>query len=451
MNMNTVCNQQQRKPIMIFGQRRSIPILLVFVLVGFGILDVHGPLVAASYTAKTGKQSRFKAIERIILTFKADPASTQAVTWRTKQAVNKATAQISPANPSPDFGENAKVYHAITSTVESGKRKFYYHSVNFTNLTPDTLYSYRVGADDNWSEWFQFRTASDQPGSFSFIYFGDAQNEIRSLWSRAIRSAFLASPKARFMIHAGDIVEHGDSDSDWQEWFDAAGWIFAMVPSMPAAGNHEYRSARVSSRKLSPFWQPQFMLPENGVKELNETVYYVDYQGVRFVVLNSNRKLDKQARWLEKILARNPNNWTVAVLHHPVHALVYIPDVKSLDQLWKPIFDKFKVDLVLQGHEHIYARMADREKNSKQLRGPVYITSVSGPKMYELKSRDRMDRIGENTQLFQVISVSRDILYYRAVTVTGETYDAFNILKGDNGRNQFFERIPSDAPERGFN
>ena len=329
--------------------------------------------------------------------------------------------------------------------------KLTYHSVNFTNLKPDTLYAYRVGAGANWSEWFQFRTASDQPQSFSFIFFGDAQIDTRSQWSRTIRSAFLHSPKARCMIHAGDIVEHGDSDNDWREWFDAGGWIFAMVPSLPAAGNHEYRSTKVSSRSLSPFWMPQFMLPENGIEELKETVYYVDYQGVRIVVLNSNRKLEKQAGWLEKILAQNPNKWTVIAFHHPVHALVYVPDVKNLTQIWKPIFDKYKVDLVLQGHEHIYSRGIGQKNSSKQLSGPVYITSVSGPKMYKLKSRDRMDRFGENMQLFQVISVSRDILYYRAITVTGELYDAFNILNEKNGKKLFFERIPPDMPERGFN
>jgi hypothetical protein len=70
--------------------------------------------------------------------------------------------------------------------------------------------------------------------------------------------------------------------------------------------------------------------------------------------------------------------------------------------------------------------------------------------MYKLKSRDRMDRLGENMQLFQVISVSRNILYYRAMTVTGELYDAFNILKEENGKKLFFERIPPDMPERGF-
>jgi predicted phosphodiesterase len=448
--MNHAQHRYVRKPIIFLLASRKLFLFCVLVLIGFGTLHGHWLASAASKKAVSDKHNPIGTFERIILTFKDNPATTQAVTWRTNRAVKKAVAEIAPADSSADFSENAKTFQVDTTIIKSGKHNLYYHSVNFTNLKPDTLYAYRVGAGNNRSEWFQFRTASDQPESFSFLFFGDAQNDIGSLWSRTIRSAFLHSPKARFMIHAGDIVEHGDSDNDWQAWFDAAGWIFAMVPSMPAAGNHEYRSAKVSSRSLSPFWKPQFMLPENGIEELQETVYYVDYQGVRIVVLNSNRKLEKQARWLEKILARNPNKWTVIAFHHPVHALVYLPDVKNLTQVWKPIFEKYKVDLVLQGHEHIYARGPGQEISSNQLSGPVYVTSVSGPKMYKLKSRDRMDRFGENMQLFQVISVSRNILYYRAITATGELYDAFNILKEENGKKMFFERIPSDMPERGF-
>ena len=48
----------------------------------------------------------------------------------------------------------------------------------------------------NWSEWVHARTASDKPEPFSFIYFGDAQNDVKSLWSRVIRGAYSDAPKA---------------------------------------------------------------------------------------------------------------------------------------------------------------------------------------------------------------------------------------------------------------
>ncbi|MBW2410122.1 MAG: metallophosphoesterase family protein [Deltaproteobacteria bacterium] len=403
-------------------------------------------------TAASETSQRAGSFERIILTWSDNPATTQAVTWRTGTADMQAIAQIAKADASPFFGNNARRIPATTNGLQLDNGEVYYHSVNFTNLTPDTLYAYRVGNGAHWSEWFQFRTAHDQPESFSFIYFGDAQNNIRSLWSRAIRSAILESPKARFLIHAGDLVNHGDSDDEWGEWFDAGDWLFAMVPSLPATGNHEYHNERGSRKRLSPFWRPQFMLPENGIEELKETVYYIDYQGVRIVVLNSNKKIKKQARWLEKILKQNPNHWTVVAFHHPVHPTFYLDNEKRLDKIWKPLFEKYNVDLILQGHEHIYARgfgtSLGRETNAQRSAGPLYITSVSGPKMYRLKNRRWLDRVGENMQLFQVISVSRDTLHYRAVTVAGELYDAFKLLKEKNGKKVFIEEIPPDSPER---
>ncbi|MGI9175035.1 MAG: hypothetical protein ACR2GR_06930 [Rhodothermales bacterium] len=88
--------------------------------------------------------------------------------------------------------------------------------------------------------------------------------------------------------------------------------------------------------------------------------------------------------------------------------------------------------------------------------GTVYVNSVSGAKMYEIRP-DRwdayedvqMDRAAENTQLFQVIRVASDTLRYHAYTATGELYDAFDLVKQDDeAPNRFIERIEADVPER---
>jgi hypothetical protein len=430
---------------MILGQNRSILSLCFLALI---VCSLTGLPLQQALAHESPLQT--ESFARIMLTWSQDPSTSQAVTWRTRTADAQALAQIARAKSSPNLSQNATTYSATTTELQLDEGKIYYHSVNFTNLIPNVLYAYRVGNGGHWSEWFQFRTASDQADPFTFIYFGDAQNNIRSLWSRTIRSAILESPRTRFMIHAGDLVNLGDSDNEWGEWFDAAGWLFAMVPSIPATGNHEYKNEGGGKKKLSPFWRPQFMLPENGIAELKETVYYIDYQGVRIVVLNSNRMIEEQARWLENILEQNPNHWTVIAFHHPVHPTFYIINDKELDTIWKPIFEKYKVDLILQGHEHIYARGfgSGPETNTQKAVGPLYITSVSGPKMYEIKHRRWMDRVGENMQLFQVVSVSRNVLKYRAITVTGELYDAFHLIKGKGGKKKLIERMPPDSPER---
>jgi hypothetical protein len=383
--------------------------------------------------------------EHIILTWKENPATSQAVTWRTDSSLSQAFAEIAFADPSPDFLKTSQKYRAETTELQFNDRIVYYHTVNFVNLHPDTMYAYRVGSGEIWSEWFHFRTASDKPDPFAFIFFGDAQKEIFSLWSRAIRAAYTYAPRSRFMIHAGDLVNRANSDRQWDEWFKAGGWIFAMVPSMPVAGNHEFKKGPGGIRTLSKFWRPQFTLPENGIEGLTETVYYIDYQGVRIISLNSSKSLAEQGRWLETVLEDNPNTWTVIVFHHPIFSAAKGRENPMIRKLWKPIFDKFKVDLILQGHDHIYARgrsCRNAENASRTDNCTVYVTSVSGAKMYRLDPVDWMDRVGENMQLFQVISFTNDTMHYEAVTVTGELYDSFRVIKSRDASKLFIEEIP---------
>ena len=70
---------------------------------------------------------------------------------------------------------------------------------------------------------------------------------------------------------------------------------------------------------------------------------------------NVGEFLSVQAQWLEGLLAENPNKWTVVTFHHPM----YSPtgrDNKELRELWRPVFDRYGVDLVLTGHDHAYGR-----------------------------------------------------------------------------------------------
>src|SRR5262245_43966431 len=132
--------------------------------------------------------------DRIIRTFAGDPARVIAVNWRTDAAVEKAIAQIAPADAGPKFAVRAKSVDAKSATLTTDLGTARYHSVVFEDLAPGKLYAYRVGDGVNWSEWVHAATASDKPEPFAFIYFGDAQNDIKSLWSRVIRGAYSDAP-----------------------------------------------------------------------------------------------------------------------------------------------------------------------------------------------------------------------------------------------------------------
>jgi 3',5'-cyclic AMP phosphodiesterase CpdA len=214
---------------------------------------------------------------------------------------------------------------------------------------------------------------------------------------------------------------------------------------------------------LSLQWRPQFTLPENGPAGMEETVYYLDYQGMRIIALNSNirdeAQLRQQTEWLASVLEDSEARWTAVTFHHPVFSSAEGRSNEHLRAAWKPLFDRYQVDLVMQGHDHTYARgqvqnLTQGANARVPASGTVYVNSVSGSKMYEIKE-DRWDRFddiemqrgAENTQLYQVIHVDQDTMEYRSYTVTGELYDAFDLVKQDNGLpNELVER-PTTVPE----
>ena len=412
--------------------------------------------------------------DHIVLNFSDNPATTTSVTWRTSPDVTEGYAEVAVADAAPKFWRNATTLRAETTTMDASQIMTAevvsnYHSVTFTNLLPDTLYAYRVGDGKIWSEWIQFRTASQEPKPFSFLYVGDAQNYILELWSRLIREGYRKAPDARFIIHAGDMVNNAHSERQWHEWFSAGGWIHRMLPSVPLPGNHEFQPYTPEEREqdiehLSVQWHPQFTLPKNGPSGLEETAYYLDYQDVRIVVLNSSKQQEEQVAWLDQVLADNPSKWTVVTYHHPLFSASAGRDNERLRELWKPVFDKYHVDLSLQGHDHSYARGRTAPKgknvlagvNTRDQTGTVYVVSVSGGKMYSLKPNAwenykdaTRDRGAENTQLFQVIRVHGDTLSYEAYTATADLYDAFDLIKSPDGEpNRFIERKQEAIPTR---
>jgi len=447
--------------------------------------------------------------DRIILTWQTDPATSQAVTWRTDTSVKAAVAEIAVAEDSAAFAGYGKAkgqarttrVPAFTTPLKTDLNEAHCHSVNFTGLQADTKHLYRVGDGANWSEWLEFKTAIAGPAPFTFLYFGDAQNDIKSHWSRVIRRAFADAPDARFLLHAGDLVNTPNSDAEWGEWFAAGGWVNGMVPSVPTPGNHEWFDSNAPPRRgpprededdgkdakepakdktdapkepkrdpnlyrgaISRHWRPQFALPENGPPGQEEQAYYFDFQGVRIISLNSNESryrsyADKevQANWLDQVLADNPNRWTIVTFHHPVFSPAKSRDNPDLRRVWQPVLDKHRVDLVLQGHDHTYARTGlvagENVPGGGRVRGKggtVYAVSVSGPKMYELNPQDWMVSSAEGTQLFQVIRVDGNKLHYEAKTATGSQYDVFELRKQSDGSNELVERSQLDDEARGW-
>jgi 3',5'-cyclic AMP phosphodiesterase CpdA len=484
--------------------------------------------------------------DRVVLTWNDDPATTQAVSWRTDVSVKAGLAQLAIANAN---GRALKPdeFKAETSYFKSDINEAHYHSLTFKNLQPDTLYAYRVGDGVNWTEYYHFKTASSEEEPFSFIYFGDAQNEVRTHWSRVFREAFRDAPRAAFALYAGDMVNRKFSDSEWGEWHQGPDWVNGTLPVIATPGNHEYfnydqrfntefywtdkegddvevtltsmveeendqgkvykmsllasdsekitiefndsgvitqtddqievvtgfskkqllgrnlygsplynRQRIPEQASLSNHWRMQFEFPVQNVPDpaLAETVYYIDYQGVRFISLDSNNAKESQVEWLKKVLESNKNFWTIVTFHHPMFSPGSDRDNPEIRKLWKPILDEFKVDLILSGHDHTYARTGQigskkimnipegYEKAYDPNIGTVNVVSVSGPKMYKITKGAFAKRMAEDTQLYQIVDIKKDSLRFRAYTATGKLYDEFLLKKRKDQPNLLIETGP---------
>jgi len=430
-------------------QPNRIDLFQIFVLVFFMITN---QLVAQHRKTLRHWEIPSEEPDRIILTFYGDPASSRAVTWRTDSTVTKSFGQISEATVNSKFTNNAITVNATTELFDLGlyksnsSLKVHYHSVIFNNLKPNKTYVYRVGnGEKKWSEWIQFKTAKSKYAPTQFVYFGDAQNQVLDHWSRVIRRAYQTAPNASFVIHAGDLINNAHHDQEWAEWFKAGGFIHSQWTAIPVVGNHEFRPiAKDKPRQLSVQWRPQFTLPiEKKLNtKLHETVYTVDYQDIRIIVLNSNTDLASQTAYIEKQLKNCTSKWKIITCHHSVFSPAKGRDFKFARKNWKPLLDKYGVDLVLNGHDHTYSRghvpLRTSDKYKKNKLGTVYVTSVSGPKQYELDTEQmkaytaqgyQLDQSYEQTQFYQVISIHDNNLIYEAYTTLGELYDKATINK----------------------
>ena len=413
-------------------RRFFLLLLLIFVFIAYPRVSAKGNAVP----------------ERIVLNLTDNPSREIAVTWRTGPGVKHSRVEYLRATPKSHGSLNSggsdpyketKTMDAATKVVHiKRKTRALQHSLILKGLNPDTLYQYRVGNGKTWSEWCHFKTSADEDKPFTFIYLGDPQNDIKSFCSRAFRAAYSTAPDSRFFLITGDLVSLPWLDDWWGEFFYAAGWMPRHVPFVMVPGNHSYYRDNGVWKYISdsphPLWFAHFTLPENGPKGLEETAYHLDYQGVRLIMLNGNEKLKEQAQWLESVLANNKNKWSVIAIHQPFYSTGKDRDEPELRRIFLPIIDKYAVDLVLQGHDHTYGRTYKLRNGTivkNKEKGTVFVVSVSGPKFYEINEKHRhlMKKLATDLQLFQVITVKKDVLTFEARTVTGEPFDSFRLTK----------------------
>lgn len=239
-----------------------------------------------------------------------------------------------------------------------------------TGLNPDTKYYYQVGAAHLLSPVGTFKTAALKESDFKFIHYTDTQNGVwnenvrneAEFGARTLNEALATAKDANFALHTGDVVEISRVEDEWKDVLNRSQEGYLAVPHVVASGNHDTHKTTLNDH---------FNIPINN--QLHKGAYYsFDYNGAHFTVLNTNDNevdgdnptgaalSDTQLAWLETDLARARQkgvNWLVVAYHKPLYSSSYHslqdPDVQAVRERLISILDKYDVDLVLNGHDHV--------------------------------------------------------------------------------------------------
>ncbi len=362
--------------------------------------------------------------DRIILNLGADASRSVGVNWRTDIHQKDGWVQFAKASTGTQFLSQLDSLKSTTTLLNFEEGQALYHSAMIRGLEPGNSYVYRVGNGPYRSEWFQFTLPAKE---LTFIYFGDAQNDVKNHWSRVIRKSITHNPD--FILHGGDLINRHNRDPEWAEWFAAGSFIHASIPSAMTPGNHEFGKG---VNNLSAHWKAQFSLPENGPDTLTETSYSIHFEDMVLGVLDAtmmydSKELEKASmQWLDGVFSRSKQKWKVVLVHFPLYSTKANRDNTDLRNALLPVLEKHNVDLILQGHDHSYGR-GIMNKNNHDM---AFVVSNAGPKMYPAgEDKTWMQKKGDFIQNYQVIKINNDQLEYQAFTADGALFDQFVLQK----------------------
>ncbi|WP_105104300.1 purple acid phosphatase family protein [Microbulbifer pacificus] len=411
-------------------------------LVGLPFLRTYESWELVSRFVGYFRETRYPSSPRpdhLQLTWQGDPATSATVQWRTDASVSNGQLWVAPKDRLLARGGSA-VQRKSASYTELHSRQVVndpvvrLHRVVLEDLKPATDYLYAVSTDNgrSWTTPREFRTAARAPVEpFSFVYLGDPQNGL-DRWGQLIRQADFEFPDARFYMIAGDLIDHGQEQDNWDQFFHEGSSVFDRSMVVPALGNHDSHGGHPT------LYLKQFALPDNGSDKLDAgRTYHVTYQDLLVVVMDSNYHLVEpalQAEWLDRVLGQSDARWKVVIYHHPFYASREGRDNKPIRDAWGPIFDKHHVDIAFQGHDHAYMRtvpMRGNEPVAAGEQGTVYLVAVSGTKLYEQELPAFAAFGAVNTRTYQVIDVdpASGALKYRAIDDKGNVIDQFSLNK----------------------
>jgi 3',5'-cyclic AMP phosphodiesterase CpdA len=226
-----------------------------------------------------------------------------------------------------------------------------------------------------------------------------------------------------FVVMVGDNMYGADNPRDYEKKFEIPykPILDAGVKFYAALGNHD-----------SPNQRMYKLFNMNGQRFYT----FKPRDGVRLFALDSNYMDPEQLQWIEKELKASGSDWKIAFFHHPLYSSGdrHGSDTALRDQL-EPLFQKYSVDVVLTGHDHVYERV-------KPQKGTQYFIVGNSAKL----RRGDLEDIGltakgfDTGYSFMLVEIDDDQFHFQVISDTGKTIDSGTVLRNRH------PKAPANAP-----
>ncbi|HUO37102.1 MAG TPA: fibronectin type III domain-containing protein [Mycobacterium sp.] len=355
--------------------------------VGIGGAALVPPGLRGTHVWAESDRSDAPRVGGLHLQFGKDASTEVVVSWHSTEAVTNPRVML--GTPSDGFGKTVQAETRTYRDAKSGTEVRVNHA-RLVNLTPDTDYVYAAVQDGASPELGTVRTAPAGRAAFRFTSFGDQGTPTLG---KAVGAGFAndnnGSPAAGditaaverlnplFNLVNGDLCYASmaqDRIRTWSDWFENNSRSARYRPWMPAAGNHDNELGNGPIGYLA--YQTYFLLPDSGSDAEVRGLWYSFTAGsVRVISLQNDDVCYQDAgdsyvrgysggaqrRWLEKELADARNDrrvdWIVVCMHQTATSTANNNGADlGIRQDWLPLFDRYGVDLVVCGHEHLYER-----------------------------------------------------------------------------------------------
>ena len=296
--------------------------------------------------------------------------------------VAKASELVDGAMP-----EEAEVFEATSVANNDGK---YTNKATASGLKAGVRYAYQAVNGDAASEIGFF--TPDNGGAFSFAYVGDPQigssgnvTNDTSGWGKTLREVAENEifSDISFMLSAGDQVDSASSESQYDGYLDHA--ALKDLPAATVIGNHDSSSDAYSQHFNVPNESDAYGTTTAGGD------YWFVYNNALFMVLNTNDLSEAEHRaFMKDAIDANPDvDWKIVTFHQSIYTVAghYDNDGTDRRETLVPVFDELDIDVVLQGHDHVYCRtymmknfaVSDTDKYTYGNGGSAAPTAVTDP------------------------------------------------------------------------